>query len=105
MVLLGSLKISKMGEPDSKKSNIPLISLSAISTYPILEETFPLESISGIPLPIIPSKSGSMYPASLASKQPSPSLSLSREFGIPSLSKSSRPSLISSIPSLSSSKS
>ena len=66
-----------MSEPDSKKSNTPLISLSAISTYPILEDTFPLESTSGIPLPIVPSESESRKPASVASKHPSPSLSLS----------------------------
>ena len=59
VVLLGSLIISKVSEPASKKSNIPLLSLSAISKYPSLEETFPLESITGIPLPNIPSKSRS----------------------------------------------
>ena len=55
--------------------------------------------------PSNPSESESLYPASITSRQPSSSESISKILGIPSLSVSPPPSSVSRIPSLSSSKS
>ena len=92
--------------PNSRKSKVPELSLSAGSVYPSEPEvTSPRVSTVTGEFPNKPSSSPSVNPASTASRHPSPSESRSKWLGIPSPSVSSSVSRESKIPSLSSSKS
>ena len=92
--------------PYSKKSYPPEPSLSAGVVYPSgADVTRPNVSTVTGELPSAPSSSPSPKPASIASRQPSPSESRSKWLGIPSPSVSPSVSRLSRIPSLSSSRS